>query len=195
MTAFIMHCCRKTDVSAFLIGCLSFFFISLLWAASNSLHIRKAELVPSENAYLLNADFSINFNDETEAALNKGVALHFLIEFQLVAPVSYWFDDEIANASTNVSLSYHALSRQYLVTRGTEQSAFHTLQEAMQELAHLRGWRVFDKGLVVKGEPYYAALRMRLDQSKLPKPMQVEALSSDEWSLVSERHRWLPELF
>jgi hypothetical protein len=72
--------------------------------------------------------------------------------------------------------------------------SFLTLQEAKDELSRLRGWTVFDKALLVKGEEYNAALRFRLDQSKLPKPMQVEALSSEDWSMVSERYRWTPEL-
>lgn len=163
-------------------------------AADSSLHIKMAQLVPAGNAYLLNADFEINFSEEVQAALGKGVPLHFLIEFQLSSPVRYWFDDEIVSASTEITLSYHALSRQYLVNRGKHQMSFLTLQEAKDELSRLRGWSVFDKTLLTKGEEYNAALRFRLDQSKLPKPMQVEALSSEDWSMVSERYRWVPDL-
>jgi len=163
-------------------------------AADSSLHIKTAELVPAENDYVLNADFAVSFSPEVEMALNKGVPLHFLIEFQLSSPVRYWFDDEIVSASTEVTLSYHALSRQYLINRGKHQFSFLTLQEAKDELSQLHGWYVFDKAVLVKGEDYNAALRIRLDQSKLPKPMQVEALSSEDWSMVSERYRWTPDL-
>ena len=194
MTAFTMHCCKKTDVLAILLGCLSFFIFSFAWASDNALHVKSAEIVAGEDAYFLNADFDITFSDEMETALNKGVPLHFLIEFQLVSPVRYWFDDEIVLVSTEVTLSYHALSRQYLINRGSRQSAFLSLQEAKAELAHLRNWRVFERNLIGKDESYYAVLRMRLDQSQLPKPVQVDALSSEDWNMVSERYRWVPEL-
>jgi hypothetical protein len=194
MTVFIMHCCKKTNALAIVLSCLSFCLMVYAWAAENSLNIKMAELVPVEESYLLNADFDITFNEEAEAALNKGVPFHFLIEFQLISPVRYWFDDEIVLTSTEATIRYHALSRQYLINRGKHQLSFHSLQEAKEELSHLRGWHVFDKSLLVKGEAYHAALRMRLDQSKLPKPMQVDALSSEAWSMVSERHRWVPEL-
>ena len=194
MTAFTMHCCKKTDVLAILLGCLSFFIVSFTWASDNALHVKSAEIIAGEDAYFLNADFDINFSNEMETALNKGVPLHFLIEFQLVSPVRYWFDDEIVLVSAEVTLSYHALSRQYLINRGSHQSAFLSLQEAKAELARLRNWRVFDKNLIGKDESYYAVLRMRLDQSQLPKPVQVDALSSEDWSMVSERYRWVPEL-
>lgn len=189
-----MHCCKKSDALAFLLSCLVFCLSMLAWAADNSLRIRSAELAPTDSAYLLNADFDLAFSEEMETALNKGVPLHFLIEFQLVSPVRYWFDDEIVFTSTQVSLSYHALSRQYLVNRGSSQAAFVTLQEAKAELGRLRNWRVFDRSLIARDESYYAVLRMRLDQSQLPKPVQVDALSSQDWSMVSERHRWVPEL-
>ena len=189
-----MHCCKKTDVLAILLGCLSFFIVSFTWASDNALHVKSAEIIAGEDAYFLNADFDINFSNEMETALNKGVPLHFLIEFQLVSPVRYWFDDEIVLVSAEVTLSYHALSRQYLINRGSHQSAFLSLQDAKAELARLRNWRVFDKNLIGKDESYYAVLRMRLDQSQLPTPVQVDALSSEDWSMVSERYRWVPEL-
>ena len=194
MTAFIMHCCKRSNVLAFLLSCLSFCIFTFAWAADNTLHVKSAEIIAGEDAYFLNADFDINFSNEMETALNKGVPLHFLIEFQLVSPVRYWFDDEIVLVSAEVTLSYHALSRQYLINRGSHQSAFLSLQDAKAELARLRNWRVFDKNLIGKDESYYAVLRMRLDQSQLPKPVQVDALSSEDWSMVSERYRWVPEL-
>jgi hypothetical protein len=74
------------------------------------------------------------------------------------------------------------------------QSTYATLQEALEELSKVRGWVVMEKTAVKKDLPYYAMLRMRLDQSKLPKPLQVSAIGSESWNLVSERHRWIPLL-
>jgi hypothetical protein len=39
---------------------------------------------------------------------------------------------------------------------------------------------------------YLAAIKVRLDQTKLPKPVQVEAIGSDDWNIASERYRWTP---
>lgn len=171
-----------------------FVVAGLAVAASSNLHIKTAELVALEEAYALNADFDVSFSEEVETALNKGVPLSFLVEFQLVAPRRYWFDDEIETSSMQISLSYHALSRQYLLNRNNHQQAFTSLQEAKDELARLRGWQVLDKSLLKKGETYHAALRIRLDQSKLPKPLQVDIIGSDDWNMVSQRYRWTPNL-
>ena len=64
----------------------------------------------------------------------------------------------------------------------------------MAELSHLRDWKVLDKSLVDKGVIYNAALLMRLDQKKLPKALQVEALSSEDWDLKSQKFQWSPVL-
>ena len=164
----------------------------ILNAAAEGIQVKSAELVPVDNVYQLDADFDIDFSPEVEAALNKGVPLNFLIEFQLVSPRQYWFDDEITTKSQLVLLSYHALSRQYLINIDQHQKSFTTLQEARDELSRLRDWVVLDKSEIVKGESYQAMLRFRLDHSRLPKALQVEALSSEKWTLVSERYRWTP---
>ena len=163
---------------------------SIAFAASSSIDIKQAELQAIDDYYALSADVEVSFDDTIEAAVNKGVPLHFLIEFQVVKPRKYWFDDEIITASRSVVLSYHALSRQYLVTRGAHQKSFESLAEAAQELMLIRDWKVLDKALIEKNEPYNAALLVRLDQTKLPKAIQVDAISSEKWNLSSQKFEW-----
>lgn len=182
---------KKTNV----LLCLLFFVlfaVPLAWAAASSLNIKTAELVAADEAYVLNADFDLNLSGVVEEAVNKGVPLNFLIEFQITSPRRYWFDDEIVTVTNIVIISYHALSRQYLINRDNHQQSFASLQEAKAEFSHLREWQVVEKDLLKKGENYQAALRVRLDQSKLPKPLQVDALGSEDWNIVSERYHWTP---
>ena len=49
---------------------------------------------------------------------------------------------------------------------------------------------VASKGDLAKGVRYEAAVRLRLDVNALPKPFQVNALASRDWSLQSEWYRW-----
>lgn len=189
-----LYCKRLEPAWAGFVCLLLLCITTIAIAAPAGLSIKAAELVPLEHTYALNADFEINFSKEVEEALNKGVQLSFLIEFQIVTPSSWWFDDEVKSESMNVTLGYHALSRQYLINRDNHQYAFATLSEAKEELSHIRNWQVVKKSLLSKDEKYQAALRIRLDQSKLPKPLQVDALGSEDWEMVSERHRWTPAL-
>lgn len=164
--------------------------LSIAFAADSSIQIKRAELQLQDDYYSLSADADISFDKEIEEAVNKGVPLNFLIEFQIVSPRKYWFDDEIVTTSQTVTLSYHALSRQYLVNRGAHQQSFETLSEAAQELAKLNEWKVVEKSLLEKGEAYKAALLIRLDQTKLPKAIQVDTIGSEKWNLTSQKFEW-----
>lgn len=172
------------------------FFVSLLlsssmvFAATNSITIKQADLQLVDDFYLLNAEISIDFDAEIEEAINKGVPLHFLIEFQVVSPRKYWFDDEIITTTNRVVLSYHALTKQYLVNRETHQKSFETLDEAVDELLQLTDLKVFEKVLIEKDANYKAALLMRLDQAKLPKAIQVDAIASEKWNITSQKYEW-----
>jgi len=172
---------------------LAFFSISGL-AAKSTLNIKSAELESREDSYLLNADVDIKFSNAIEDAINKGFELNFLIEFQLATPRKYWFDDEVVTTTHDVALSYHALSRQYLVIRGNQQKTFVRLDEAIDDLSTIGELRVFQKSEVEKGELYKAVLLMRLDVKKLPKTLQGETMGSEDWKMSSQRFEWVPDI-
>lgn len=190
---FSMPYCKKIKL-VFLAFCLAFFSMAGL-AANSSMSVKSAELKTQDDAYVLNADVDIKFSSAIEDAISKGYTLNFIIEFQLATPRKYWFDDEIATVTQRVSLSYHALSRQYLLVRGEQQKTFVRLDEAIDDLSSISDLKVFSKSQVEKGEPYNAGFLMRLDTKKLPKTLQGDGLVSEEWTMTTQRFEWQPTLF
>ncbi len=190
---FSMPYCKKIKL-VFLAFCLAFFSMAGL-AANSSMSVKSAELKAQDDAYVLNADVDIKFSSAIEDAISKGYTLNFIIEFQLATPRKYWFDDEIATVTQRVSLSYHALSRQYLLVRGEQQKTFVRLDEAIDDLSSISDLKVFSKSQVEKGEPYKAGFLMRLDTKKLPKTLQGDGLVSEEWTMTTQRFEWQPILF
>ena len=180
-----MRFCKR--ISLFLL----IFASSLAFSAGSSINIKSAELESQDDYYVLDADVELSFDKEVEEAINKGVPLNFLIEFQIVSPRKYWFDDEMVTTSQNVSLSYHALSRQYLVNRGAHQQSYDSLNEAMQEMVTLDEWKVVEKSVLEKPATYKAALLIRLDQTKLPKAIQVDTIASEKWNISSQKFEWV----
>lgn len=196
MTAFFMHYCKKIKqlLLASLLACLFAMFTTTAIANNSGLSIQNAGLELVEDSYMLNADVDIKIGEEMEQAIVKGYVLNFIVEFQLVVPRKYWFDDEIVTVTRRISLSYHALSRQYLIIRGDQQKTFASLDDAIDDLSHIRDLKVLQKSDVEKSKAYKAALLMRLDQTKLPKALQVDAVSADDWKMVSQRFEWTPSL-
>jgi hypothetical protein len=188
-----MPYCKK--IKLFFFAFFFAFFSMAGFAATSSMSIKSAELKAQEDAYLLNADIDIKFSSAIEDAISKGYTLNFIIEFQLATPRKYWFDDEIATVTQRVSLSYHALSRQFLLVRGEQQKTFVRLDEAIDDLSSISDLKVFSKSQVEKGESYKAGFLMRLDTKKLPKTLQGDGLVSEEWTMTTQRFEWQPTLF
>lgn len=159
-------------------------------ARADGIQVKSAELNLVEEVYQLNAEFEISFSKSLEDAINKGVPLNFIVEFELTRPRPYWWDEEIARVQQDSRLSYHALTRQYQLSINSRHKSFNSLAEATSELNKVREWQVVDRSLLKKRYIYVAAVRMKLDASQLPKPLQLGALGSKEWSLVSEWRRW-----
>ncbi len=190
---FSMPYCKKIKqlLSVFFLA----FFSTAVFAANSSMVLKSAELKAQEDAYVLNADVDIKFSSAIDDAISKGYALNFIIEFQLASPRKYWFDDEIVTVSQQVTLSYHALSRQFLLMRGEQQKSFVRLDEAIDDLSSISDLKVFSKSQVEKGELYKASFLMRLDTKKLPKTLLGEGLVAEEWRMSTQRFEWQPTLF
>jgi len=172
---------------AFILVCFSAF------AGESNIQVSNATLAAEGDAYHLNVDMEMDLDEDIEEAINKGVLVEFLYEFELVSPRTFWFDKEVALATTSVNVSYHALSRQYLVSHGERQTSHELLSEALHELMQLRDWAVFNQAVIESDEAYSATLNVTLDQDKLPKAIQVEAISSEDWNIVAETYEWIPE--
>lgn len=158
--------------------------------ADAGIQVKAAELDLVEEVYQLKAEFEVSFSPALEDALNKGVPLHFLVEFELNRPRWYWLDETIASSQQQIRISYHALTKQYRLLLHEQQKTFPTLAELKSELARIQDWRVVERAQLKKRYSYEARMRMRLDLSQLPKPLQVSALASKEWNMESEWHRW-----
>jgi hypothetical protein len=159
-------------------------------AQPHGIEVRRAVVVPTEEAYVLDADIDITLSAPLEDALHKGIPLYFLLEFELVRSRWYWFNDKAVTLQQQYRLTYNALTRQYRVGVGAFYQNFVTLSEALQFLSKVRRREELDSSALNRGSVYMAGLRLRLDTSQLPRPFNLNALGSREWSLGSEWYRW-----
>lgn len=191
MMDFFMHYLKKIKLSVLFTLWVSLFFSSSVIAADNSLIIKTAEINNQFEAYFLNADFELFFNDDLDEAIRKGILINFIIEFELKKPRKYWFDEEVAKKTKEIVLSYHALSKQFTLSESENRLvAFDNLTQAKNELKKIKNWRIFDKSQLDDTEKYSAYLQVRLDQTKLPKQLQVDITSNQEWQLASKQFQW-----
>jgi hypothetical protein len=170
-------------------------FICALVSATvyaEGIHIKSAELLATDAGYMLDANYEVQLSHTLEEALLRGLPLHFVIDFELTH--SRWWtlglwDHQAAGFRQQHRLSYNALTRQYRVSFGNLHQNFDSLDEALAVIGRVPP-HVIVKGDIDTGTVYTAALRLRLDTSLLPKPLQIDALGSRDWHLSSDWYRW-----
>ncbi len=171
-----------------LLVCLAIVFGSA--AFSEEIHVAMTSLRLRDDALALDADFEFELGPRLEEALDRGIPLYFLVEFELTRPRWYWLDESVVQRSQKWRLWYHALTSQYRLSSGNLHQSFDTLAEAQRTLSRIRNWLVADPVRIQPEIPYQAAVRMRLDTSELPKPFQASALANRDWKLASDWNRF-----
>ncbi|MBV8047502.1 MAG: DUF4390 domain-containing protein [Paludibacterium sp.] len=186
MTAFITRCLRNVSWLVCLLLCLT----QLAWADNVSARRAEAELVDGQLA--ISTRFGVKLPAGLGEALTQGVPLTFRLEFELTRPrttayyldISQWFSP---HASMTFKLSYQPLTDRYRVAIGSFSSYYSNLNDAMRAVGAIQSWRVLNPGTLSGESPDQVAGRVRLvlDISELPKPFQLNALGSADWTLAS----------
>jgi len=160
---------------------------------AEGIHIKSAELIASEAGYSLEANYEITLPHTLEEALLRGLTLPFVIDFELTYP-RWWtlnlWNRTMVEFRQQHRLSYNALTRQYRVSFGSLHQNFDALEEALGVIGSVRQSVVFGREDVSPDSAYIAALRLRIETSQLPKPLQIDALGSRDWNLSSDWYRW-----
>ena len=159
---------------------------------------RAAEALPSfELTYTdegVHLDFVTHFglSPAIEEALQKGVALNFVVEAQVFRERWYWRDLRVARATRMWRLSYQPLTRQYRVSLGGLQQVFDALPDALAAMQHVSRWKVAEAADVAPEGKYLLKFTYQLDTSLLPRPMQIGVGGQSDWLLLIQRTQRLP---
>ncbi len=153
--------------------------------------------VSLEKNWAVDANVQVTLSPVLIEAVNRGVPLYFVSEFEILRNRWYWFDEKLLTQSKVVRLSYHAVTQQYRVAvGGLHQMTYPELDQALAAATSMRGWLLADpdgqslsalmQAVQAKPDAYELRLRVRLDSAQLPKPLQVNALTNRDWNLSSD---------
>lgn len=175
---------------AFLTLIAGLFCLFALQARAEDARFGYAAMQLGKDAYVLEADVSFDLNARLEDAVLRGVPLYLVLEAEITRDRWYWLDERIARQKRTYRLSYHPITRTYRLALGTLHQSFDTLEEALHPLTRIRNWAIAPRKALDVGRSYDVAIRFRLDTSQLPKPFQVTAFGSSEWSLDTDWLKW-----
>lgn len=210
-----MHCCKKLLSALLRAALLAWLFTAS--AQAEGISVNKAEIRLGEDGYQLSASYDIKLNFVVKQALSRGIPIYFVGEFSLTharwgwldsaqqallrnmpryfvgdSPLTRWswLDEEMFKGEQAVKLSYSVLTGRYRISRGALFQNFASLEDALNMLARQSSTAI-PAELMKKGGNYMAAARLRLDIAQLPKPLQVNALTDNDWTLDSDWYRWV----
>lgn len=161
-----------------------------LAARAQSADFAYAAVQAADDAYVFEGDLRFTLNERLEDAVQRGVALYLVLEVEISRARWYWFDERIVRRKRTYRLSYHPLTRTYRLTLGSLHQSFDTLDEALRPIARVRKWTLLPRNKLEAGQSYDVSTRFRLDTSLLPKPFQVTAIGSEDWTLDTDWLRW-----
>lgn len=204
-----MRCCLKPFNVWIVLACLvGLLFGQMGDAYAEGVVVEKTSSVLSEKGYQFNVRYKITLSPAVEDALRHGVVLNFVSTVAITRTRSYWLDEEIVHNEQVTKLSYHALTKQFRIARGSLFQGFTDLEGALRVLGY-QTTRPFSPELfnvtetylqkmsrgylgewLKKGVHHVVEVQMKLDATQLPKPLQINALTGNEWNLTSPPYRW-----
>lgn len=181
---------RSGCQSLFALSCAVWLALAPLAVQADGITVRAVELEPLDDGYLLDADFDLELTPTLVDAVSHGVTLDFVLEFELWRPRAWWFDETVTSFREHRRLSYVPVTRMYRLNLGSSYETFPSLTDALHTLSHVHAMPASERVPLHRGQRYEASITLRLDTSQLPKPLQIETLSSHEWQLSSPVHRF-----
>jgi len=154
--------------------------------------VKSAVVRVQDDAFVVDAEFDFSLTAPLEEALTRGTPLYFVLETEATRSRSYWFDERVPSPSFVRRLTFSPLTNAYRVDTGRSVGSaqtYATLADALRQVRLVRGRTLFEKRELRSGERYEVSLRLKLDTTQLPKPLQVNTLVSREWTLTSDWYR------
>ncbi len=198
MTVFITHCWRRIgiELGAWLARALLMVMLGLggAWAQTSSVELTELIPVRKDNALLLNAQLKLELGPAVEDALIKGLAVHFVVEAEVLRERWYWTDKKTGAASRYYRLAFQPLTRRWRLNVSSEPISgtglagsisqnFETLAEALSVIRRQSAWKIADAQSLEPDTRQRLRYEFRLDVSQLPRPFQIAAGSQADWSL------------
>ena len=157
-----------------------------------SIRFESAGTYLKDGTYFLDSFARVELGSDMQRALSNGVNLHFMVEVGVHRKRKWWIDTPVLERRLRYKLYYYDLTRHYRVedSQTGESNNFRSLAAALRRLGSLTRFALIPADQLANSRRYTASIKLELDSTRLPGPLQAHALVSDDWQLESEVFRW-----
>lgn len=191
-----MQCLPKQMIKNKLSGVIiTLLFMFPFTSIAQPIDFKDFKIQGNATAYQVLTGVEFQLTDYMREALLNGVTLNARVQFRLGKHRSWWFNKDTSLLTVHYQLSYHALSRHYLLTRNdtNEHWNFSNLSAAVRKLGELRKYSlpaINDKLDEDSDADYYILAVADLAPSSLDLPLRIQSYFSNEYKLSSEGVLW-----
>lgn len=161
----------------------------LFWAAAGASvaepRVRNVVIQAEAGRLMLDADVGMVLSREVRQAAERGLPIYLTADLMVTHSRWWWFDRTDIEISKTWRIGFNALTRQWRIGTGTLSFSVASLDDALKAVSAIRRWDVGALGDLAHNTQFEGQVRMRLDNSLLPRPMQVNALNSSAWSIAT----------
>lgn len=198
MMGFITHCWKSAGPELWRVCRLllaAWLLVSVpVWAQTSTAELTEFKVERQDGSLLLNAQLRLELGPAVEDALVKGLAVHFVVEAELMRDRWYWYDKKLGTVAKYYRLAYQPLTRRWRLNVSSEPIAhsgvtsslsqsFDTLQDALNVIRRQTAWKLAEMSDLDADPRQYLSYRFRLDVTQLPRPFQIAAGNQADWRL------------
>src|SRR5579871_3929382 len=155
--------------------------------------IRTAYTELVNGVYYMDADVGLNLSDDAINALENGLPITVKLQIEIIKHRSWWLNSTTATLEQSYQISYHALSRRFIVINlnSGDQQSYSTYREAVTSMGQISDLPIIDAKLLEPGAHYNIRMRAVLDVTRMPGPLQLFASLFKGWNLSSDWYQWV----
>jgi hypothetical protein len=161
---------RYTGACVALLLALTLVAPSTRAGGSGRFAIKNAYTVLRDGVYYLNADLRLLLDPKAATALNSGVPLVVKLKIEVTRRRAILWDPTIAEITESWRVTYHALSRRYVVQslNSGRQESYRRISRAFSHIGHVAGVPVIDASLLKADETYDISIQAAMNVKIIP---------------------------
>jgi hypothetical protein len=182
----------RAVLPSLVLGIFLFILTGSVVADDYGFRVMRAELVPLDDQYVLNADIDYRFSDPAIDALKNGVPLTLVLRVKIYRDSAFWWSRAEVNERREFRVRYHSLTKLFQLVQ-EESGALHnfvSFNALLEYMGAIRGLPVVPAERIHHGERYRARVAVDLDIESLPLPLRPVAYVTPAWYLSSPWYRW-----
>lgn len=176
-----------------LLASLLLIFSCATIAQAGGFAIEKASASFDQTALSVSARFDLNLSNAIDEALQNGVSINLMTTLNLFAKRKYIWDEHIAQWAFTHQISYHSLTRRYILSspQSNEDFSYSSLDDLLEQIETFS----FQSDILGDTMPqsesgYVLQLRIALDKAALPNPLRIMTYISPAWKAKSKVYEW-----